>query len=185
MRPLIVWDMVSLDGYFEGRQKGDIDFHESGWGAELEQFSLVQLREVGALLFGRVTYEGMAGYWTTASGEIAEFMNSIPKIVFSRTLDHADWRNTRLVNTGAEGEVARLKDESGKPLFIFGSADLTASLMRAGLVDEYRIAINPILLGGGNPLFKELPQRIDLKLLEARPLATGCVLLRYQADGAH
>jgi dihydrofolate reductase len=179
MRKLIVWNMVTLDGYFEGPRPWDIDWHEYVWGKELERFSLEQLREVGALLFGRKTYEGMAAYWATAKGETAEFMNSIPKVVFSNTLEKAEWNNTRLVKGSAEEEVARLKREDGKDLFIFGSAQLIDSLTKQGQVDEYRIGLNPLVLGGGAPMFKPNGEQMRLKLLEARPMQSGVVLLRY------
>ena len=171
--------MVTLDGYFEGPKPWEIDWHEYVWGEELERFSLDQAQEVGALLFGRKTYEGMAGYWSTATGEIAEFMNSIAKVVFSNTLETTGWSNTRLVKGSAEEEVARLKQEPGKDLFIFGSANLTGSLTKHGLIDEYRIGLNPLVLGGGTPMFKPSDERMRLKLLEARPMQSGVVLLRY------
>ena len=179
MRKVIVWNMVTLDGYFEGPKPWEIDWHEYVWGEELERFSLDQAQEVGALLFGRKTYEGMAGYWSTATGEIAEFMNSIAKVVFSNTLKTTGWSNTRLVKGSAEEEVARLKQEPGKDLFIFGSANLTGSLTKHGLIDEYRIGLNPLVLGGGTPMFKPSDERMRLKLLEARPMQSGVVLLRY------
>src|SRR5262249_6960055 len=100
-RKVIVWNMVTLDGYFEGTKPWEIDWHEYVWGEELERFSLDQAREVGTLLFGRKTYEGMLDYWSTATGEVAEFMNSIPKVVFSNTLETAEWSNTRLVKGSA------------------------------------------------------------------------------------
>ncbi|HYM39502.1 MAG TPA: dihydrofolate reductase family protein [Thermoplasmata archaeon] len=180
MRKLIMWNLMTLDGYFEGRKSWEIDWHDTIWGPELEQLSLDQLKSVGTLLFGRVTYEGMASYWSTQKGEIADLMNSIPKIVFSSTLATADWKNTRLVREDAAEEVARLKRQPGKDLYLFGSADLASALTKAGLIDEYRIAIAPILLGGGHPLFKPGPDRLKLKLLEAKPLKLGGVLLRYE-----
>src|SRR5262249_47626852 len=136
MRKVIVWNMVTLDGFFEGAKPWEIDWHESVWGEELERFSLEQAKEVGALLFGRKTYEGMASYWQNAKGEgeVTPFMNSVPKIVFSNTLDAATWNNTRLVKGSAEDAVAELKRGEGKDLFIFGSADLTDSLTRRNLV---------------------------------------------------
>jgi dihydrofolate reductase len=179
MRRVIVWNMVTLDGYFEGPKPWEIDWHEYAWGAELERFVLDQSREVGELLFGRRTYEGMAGYWPTATGEVAEFMNRVPKIVFSSTLGTAGWNNSRLVAESASEEVTRLKRKPGKDLFIFGSAELTASLEKRGLVDEYRIGLNPLLLGGGTPMFKPSGERMRLTLLEARPMKSGLVLLRY------
>jgi len=179
MRRLVVWNMMTLDGYFEGPKPWEIDWHEYVWGDELERFSLDQGREVGTLLFGRKTYEGMAAYWSTATGEIAEFMNSVPKVVFSNTLKTAEWSNTRLVKGSAAGKVARLKEDSGKDLFIFGSANLAGSLTKAGLIDEYRIGLNPLVLGRGTPMFKPSDERLRLKLAEARPMKSGVVLLRY------
>jgi len=171
--------MVTLDGYFEGPKPWEIDWHEYVWGEELERFSLDQAQEVGTLLFGRQTYEGMAGYWQTATGEVAEFMNRIPKVVFSNTLETAGWSHTQLVKGSAAEEVARLKQAPGKDLFIFGSANLIGSLTKQGLIDEYRIGLNPLVLGGGTPLFKPSGERMRLQLLEARPMQSGVVLLRY------
>jgi dihydrofolate reductase len=177
-----MWNMVTLDGYFEGTNSWDIEWHNRGWGDELEQLSLEQLRSTDLLLFGRVTYQGMAGFWSTQTGDIADFMNNIPKLVFSRTLESADWNNTRLVRTNAFEEVARLKQQPGKDMFIFGSANLASTLTAKGLIDEYRLGLNPIVLGGGNPLFKPMSQSLPLRLLEARPLKTGCIILRYEPE---
>lgn len=182
-RRLVMWNMITLDGYFEGTKPWEIDWHNYAWGEELERFSIEQMKSVGALLFGRVTYEGMAAYWSTAKSEpgtTADLMNSVPKIVFSRTLQKAEWNNTRLVKGDAEEEVVRLKQQQGKDLYIFGSANLSAALARRGLIDEYRLGLTPVVLGNGNPLFKAGLPQTQLKLLEAKPLKTGCVILRYQ-----
>ena len=179
MRRLVMWNLLSLDGCFDGPQQWELDWHVTVWGEELEQFSIDQLREAGALLFGRVTYQGMADYWTTATGEIADFMNSVPKVVFSNTLDAATWNNTRLLRGEAADAVAALMLETGKDLFVFGSAKLCDSLMRRGLFDEYRICLAPIVLGNGSPLFKPGADRRRLTLIDARPLATGGIILRY------
>ena len=182
MRRLVMWNLQTLDGYFEGAAPWDLDFHETVWGDELQQFSLQQAREeVGTLLFGRTTYEGMAAHWTKATGPIADFMNEVPKVVFSRTLDGATWKNARLVRRDAADEVAELKRGEGKDLFVFGSARLCDSLLRRGLFDELRICVAPVVLGTGVPLFKPGGPRQDLSLLEARSLATGGVILRYAA----
>ncbi len=125
MRRLVMWNLQTLDGYFDGARPWDLDWHIAAWGAELEQFSLEQGKSIGTLLFGRATYQGMAEHWTKAKGPIADFMNAVPKVVFSRTLRVAEWKNTRLVQTDAADEVARLKREPGKDLFIFGSAALS------------------------------------------------------------
>lgn len=179
MPKLVMWNMQTLDGCFEGAQPWDLDFHDAAWGDELSRFSLEQAEEVGTLLFGRTTYEGMAGYWSTATGAIADFMNAVPKVVFSRTLRTADWNNSRLVSGEAADEVAALKEGSGKDLFVFGSAKLSDSLMRRGLFDELRICIVPVVLRNGTPLFKPGGPRQDFTLLESRPLGTGGVILRY------
>ena len=107
-------------------------------------------------------------------------MNNVPKVVFSRTLEKAEWNNTRLVKANAEEEVIKLKQQPGKDLFIFGSANLSATLMQHNLIDEYRLGITPVVLGGGNPLFKPNPDRLRMKLLEVRPFKTGCVILFYK-----
>ncbi|HZI64681.1 MAG TPA: dihydrofolate reductase family protein [Thermoanaerobaculia bacterium] len=182
MRKLIMWNLVTLEGYFEGRKKWEIDWHEDVWGEELERWSIEQSKSIGMLLFGRVTYEGMSAHWASAKGEIADFMNRVPKVVFSRTLASADWRNTMLVKENAEQEVAKLKQQPGKDLYIFGSADFSSTLIRHGLIDEYRLCVAPVLLGAGNPLFKSNPGKMKLKLLEARPLKSGGVILRYEPE---
>jgi dihydrofolate reductase len=179
-----MWNLVTLDGFFEGRKSWEIDWHDSVWGEELERFAAEQAKSIGMLLFGRVTYEGFASFWPKEKGEIADFMNSVPKVVFSRTLDKATWNNSRLVKGSAEEEVARLKAQPGKDLFIFGSANFSATLTRKGLIDEYRLCLAPIVLGGGNPLFKESPDRLNLMLAEARPLKSGGVILYYQRGKA-
>ena len=181
MRRLVMWNLQTLDGCFEGKEPWDLDFHEAAWGDELQQFSLEQAKEVGTLLYGRATYEGLAKYWTTATGPTADFMNEVPKVVFSRTLDAATWKNARLVRREAVDEVAELKRGEGKDLFVFGSAKLCDSLMRRGLFDELRLCVAPVVLGTGVPLFKPGSPRQNLTLLHVRPLATGGVILRYAA----
>ncbi|MFA6541430.1 MAG: dihydrofolate reductase family protein [Bacteroidota bacterium] len=180
MGKIIMWNVMTLDGYFEGTKKWDLDFHNIVWGDELEQLSIEQLRQCNALLFGRVTYEGMAAYWTTVTGEaeVAGFMNKLPKVVFSRSLEKAEWNNTRVVKDNIAGEIAALK-QSEKDSYVFGSADLSASLMKLGLIDEYRICVVPVIRGGGTPLFKTLPEQVNLQLIDARSLKSGGVILRY------
>ena len=179
MRRLVMWNLQTLDGCFEGRAPWDLEFHEAAWGDELQQFSLEQIREVGTLLYGRATYEGMFSYWSRATGPTAEFMNDVPKVVFSRTLEEATWTNTRLVRGDAVDEIAELKRGEGKDLFVFGSAKLSDSLLRRGLFDELRICVVPVVLGTGVPLFKAGSPRQDFTLLQARPLDRGGVILRY------
>ena len=180
MGKLIMWNLQTLDGRFEGRTPWDLAFHSSVWGPELEQLSLEQLATADALVFGRATYQGMASYWTTSEpGAVADLMNRVPKLVFSRTLKEVAWNNSRLVTGDAAAEIPRLKRESEKNLFIFGSANLSATLMAAGLIDEYRVCIAPVVLGCGEPLFKPADTPLALRLSDARPLQSGGVILRY------
>jgi dihydrofolate reductase len=180
MSRLIMWNLITLDGFFEGGKSWALDWHHYVWGDELERFSVEQLRSADMLLFGRITYEGMAAYWQTAQGEVANFMNSLPKVVFSRTLDRAEWKNTKLVKGDAASGVLRLKHQGEKNIFVFGSADLSATLMEQRLFDEYRLGLVPVVLGSGKPLFGRNLSRLRLRLLESRPLSSGCVVLRYE-----
>ena len=177
MRKLIMWNLMSLDGFIEGPNR-DISWHNDVWGPELEQFSIEQGKEIGALLFGRVTYELMAGYWPTAKkSAITDYMNSLPKYVFSRTLKKADWANTTLLTGDPASAVAKLKRGEGKDIFVFGSADLSLHLI--SLFDEFRIGVAPLFLGSGSPLFKKQDESAKLKLLGADRHSTGAVILRY------
>jgi dihydrofolate reductase len=180
MSRLIMWNLLTLDGYFEGAKSWDLDWHQYVWGDELERLSIEQLRTAGTLLFGRVTYEGMAAYWQTATGEVAGLMNSLPKVVFSRTLERADWPNTKLIKEKVVAEIQQLKHQGHGNIFVFGSAALSATLMEHGLFDEYRLAFAPVLEGYGRPLFAPGLSRLPLRLLEARSLSNGCVILRYE-----
>jgi len=175
-----MWNLVTVDGFFEGAKSWELGFHQYSWCDELQQFSMSQLRSADMLLFGRVTYDGMAKYWQAAKGEDADYMNSLPKIVFSRSLERAEWANTRLVKGELAPEIQQLKRQTKGNIFVFGSANLSNGLVEHGLFDEYRLAIVPVLLGRGKPLFGPNPDRIMVKLLEARPLSNGCVILRYE-----
>jgi dihydrofolate reductase len=178
-----MWNLMSLDGYFEGARPWALDWHETASGKEMEALSIEQLDGASALVFGRRTYEGMADHWSSAEGPVADRMNAIDKVVFSRTLPSADWRNTRLERQAATEMVRAMKEEEeedGGDILVFGSADLSASLIAAGLFDEYRIAIAPVILGAGQPLFGRGLDPRRLRLLGSRSLATGAVVLRYE-----
>lgn len=179
MRRLVVWNVMTLDGYFEGTSPWDLSFHGTVWGDELEALSTEQLDSMGTLLFGRRTYEGMANYWKMETGPIAERMNAIPKAVASKTLKAAEWNNTRLLSGDAAASVKAVKAEEGGDVYVFGSADLLKTLLAEGLVEEYRVCIAPVLLGAGTPLFKPITAQFPLSLLESRSLKGGGVLLRY------
>jgi dihydrofolate reductase len=174
-----MWNVITLDGYFEGKQAWDLDFHKTVYDKELEANSIEQLQTAEMLIFGRKTYEGMADYWTKADGEPeTPYMNKLPKIVCSTTLEAADWNNSVVVKD-AVTEIAKLKQQGDGNMFVFGSGNLSESLMKADLFDEYRLCVAPVLLGEGKKLFNEgLPYQ-KLKLLEERRLQNGGVILMY------
>lgn len=180
MRDVIMWNMVTVDGLFKG-PNDEIDWFV--FDDELESYILETQKEADTLLFGRKTYEGMASYWPQAEGQIADFMNSVPKVVFSRTLNEATWNNTTLIRDNAPEEVMKLKQQPGGDIFLFGSADFAATLIEHNLIDEYQLGINPLVLGAGVPLFKGRQQRLPMTLVETRPLASGLVILHYRPDG--
>jgi dihydrofolate reductase len=182
MGKIIVFNLTTLDGYFEG-PKRDISWHHVD--EEFNDFSIEQLNMAETLLFGRVTYEMMATFWPSPTAikndpVVAGKMNSLPKIVFSRSLTHADWQNTRLVRNNFVEEVSKLKKRPGKDMFIFGSSDLAVSLIPHGLIDEYRIMVNPIFLGAGKPLLKGIKNKVELKLIKTKIFKSGNVLIYYE-----
>lgn len=182
MRKLGVFNLVTLDGYFAG-EDGDISWHRVD--DEFQEYAERNSTSGNTLLFGRVTYELMAGYWPSPDALendpiVAEGMNSSPKIVFSRTLSTADWANTRLVKTDMLGEVRRLKEQSGKDLTILGSGSIVAQLAQKGLIDEYQLLVNPVVLGKGRTMFEGIRDKILLRLVETRSFGNGNVLLRYE-----
>ncbi|TMC55390.1 MAG: dihydrofolate reductase [Chloroflexi bacterium] len=183
MRKIKAFLLTSLDGYYEGEKAWEIDWHNVD--DEFNELAMKQLDAAAYLVFGRATYQGMAGYWPTADAvkddpEVASRMNGMPKIVVSRTLESTDvtWSNSRLVRDA--DELAALKAESGKDLLVLGSSVLTTALMELGLVDELGIMVNPVILGAGNSLSSTAKGRIPLKLLGTRQFRNGNVLLTYE-----
>ncbi len=179
MRKLIMWNIITLDGYFEGKKNWDLSFHETIWGKELEQLSLEQLHSADYLVFGRVTYEGMAAHFTQEKGEIADLMNKIPKIVFSKTLKTVDWNNSTLIKENASSEISKLKTQGDGDMYIFGSANLSETFINDNLFDEYRIGIAPVILGSGRPLFRQSNSSKNLTLVTTQQLSNGGVVLKY------
>ncbi len=183
MRKLAVFSQLTLNGYFAGAD-GDISWaHRQD--PEWRDFVAGNASAGGDLLFGRITYEMMASYWPTPLAKqndpvVAEGMNRAPKVVFSRTLREASWGNTRLVKDGLESEVRRLKQQRGKDMAILGSGSLAAQLARAGLIDEYLVVVNPVLLGKGRTLFEGIPETLSLRLTKTRTFGNGNVLLCYE-----
>jgi dihydrofolate reductase len=181
MRKVFMFNMISLDGFFAG-PKGELDWHNVD--KEFNAFAVEQLKEIETLVFGRVTYELMAGYWPTPIAVkndpvVAERMNSLAKLVFSKTLNSVEWSNSRLVEGNPAQEIAKLKSGKGKALAILGSAVLSASLMETDTIDELRIMVNPVILGSGMPLFRNGNSRHPLKFVGSRAFRSGNVLLTY------
>lgn len=186
MRRIVLMMSVSLDGFIEGPNR-EIDWHRVD--AELHQHFNEEVRKLGGLLEGRVTHELMAEFWPTAdqdpdgTAETVEFAGiwrDIPKYVYSRTLERADW-NTTIVRDVVPDEVRALKQQPGGDLGL-GGADLAAAFLRHDLVDEFRVYVHPVLIGRGKPLFPESHTPTDLRLAESRIFGNGVVLLRYERD---
>lgn len=185
MRKLIVFNHVSLDGYFVDRNGGmswaKADHQDPEWDA----FVSGNAGGGGMLVFGRITYEMMASFWPTPFAKetmpaVAEAMNNQPKVVFSRTLDHASWNNTSLIKGDVVSEIRKLKQEPGDGMVILGSGAVVAQLAPAGLIDEYQIVVNPIALGAGRTMFDGLKEKLALKLTKTRAFGNGNVLLCYE-----
>jgi dihydrofolate reductase len=180
MRKLIMWNIITLDGFFDGEKAWELPFHAAVWGDELEKLSLEQLRAADFLVFGRATYEGMASHWQSAEGEIAELMNKIPKLVFSRSLASAEWENSQLVKGNASDELSRIKAEGDGDMYVFGSANLSQTFIENDLFDEYRVGIAPVIMGKGRPLFGRGSVYKQLDLISSQQLVNGGMILRYR-----
>jgi dihydrofolate reductase len=180
MRMVIQSIWMSIDGFYEGPKSWDLEFNSVAWGPETKSMANQENLSAGGLLLGRKTYEGFAKNFPSDTSKFAAVLNNLPKYVFSRTLRDAKWQNTTIVSGDVAKAVRKLKRTPGKPLFIFGSGELSSTLTRHGLIDEYRLLLTPVVLGAGNPLFKPSPRALAMRLVEARTLKSGAVLLRYR-----
>jgi dihydrofolate reductase len=181
MRKIFWFEMASLDGYHETEQDS-LDWHNVD--GDFHDFALAQLKESDALLFGRKTYEMMAAFWPAEAGlsadpEIAEAMNALPKVLVSGTLATADWAPVTIISRAVDAELARLKAQPGGDIALIGSSALAAHLLGAGLLDELRVMLNPVVLGHGHPLL-EGASRTQLSLTHVREFRSGNVLLTYE-----
>lgn len=170
--------MVSLDGFIEGPGK-NIDWHV--WDEEMSSYMGNFFNRVDLLLLGRVTYELMLNFWpnvTTEDPVITDRMNNLPKIVFSRKLDQVEWKS-KLIKNNIKEEINNLKNMPGKDMVMFGGADIASTFIQMNLVDEYQIFVNPVVLGQGTPLFKDIKEKLPLKLLKTQSFRCGNVLLSY------
>jgi dihydrofolate reductase len=185
MRKLIVFNHVSLDGYFVDAD-GSMSWakmvdHDAEWN----EFVAQNASGDSPLLFGRKTYEMMAQYWPTPMAKhndaaIANRMNEAPKVVFSKTLGEATWNNTTLVKENMAAEVRRMKQGSGDGMTILGSGEVVTQLADEGLIDEYHVVVNPVVLGKGRTMFADMKEKLALKLTQSRAFGNGCVYLRYE-----
>jgi dihydrofolate reductase len=179
MRKVIVMMSMSLDG-FVAPAKGAPDHRSMPEDPVLKKIKLDWLREAGTHAMGRVTYNEMAAHWPVSTDDYAAPMNELGKVVFSRTLQSADWNDSRVARGELAEEISALRREPGGDIIAWGGASFVQALSRAGLVDEYRLVINPIALGNGLPLFKDLSAPIELALIDARTFANGSALHVYQ-----
>ena len=183
MRKIIVFNQVSLDGYFVDRN-GDMSWahkQDPDWNA----FVAGNASGGGELLFGRVTYDLMVSYWPTPlalqnNPVVAEQMNALPKVVFSRTMDRPSWNNTKLVKNNMAAEIRKMKQEPGPGMVILGSGSIVSQLAQEGLIDEYQIVVNPVVLGKGRTMFDGVKEKLPLKLTKTRAFGNGNVLLCYE-----
>jgi dihydrofolate reductase len=183
MAKLVVFNQVSLDGYFVDAG-GDMSWahkNDPEWNAYAAQ----NASGGGVLLFGRITYQMMASFWPTPAARqmnatVAAQMNDLPKVVFSRTLDKATWKNTRLIKDDIQAEVGRMKKAAGRDMVLMGSGSIVAQLTQAGLVDEFQVVVNPIILGTGRSMFHGVSKKAELKLKQSRVFENGNVVLSYE-----
>lgn len=183
MGKLTLFNFITLNGYYKGLNE-DISWHrheaeEADYAAESANTG------DSTLVFGRVTYEMMQGFWTTpmameVNPGVATGMNHAEKIVFSRTLHKVNWHNTRLVKEDMIGEIQRLKAIPDKNMTILGSGSIVSQLADAGLIDAYQLMLDPVALGDGATLFKGISRKLDLKLTNSRVFKSGVVMLDYE-----
>ena len=183
MGRLVVFNAISLDGYFVD-MNGDMRWaYNATRDKEWDAFVASNASGGGRLLFGRITYDLMNSYWPTPiaaqnSPIVAERMNSMPKVVFSRTMASASWNNTKLVKDGLVTEVRKMKNEP-IDIAILGSGSIVSQLTKESLIDEYQFVVTPVVLGKGRTMFEGIKERLSLKLTTTRAFANGNVLLSY------
>jgi dihydrofolate reductase len=182
MRKLTAFNFITLNGFYK-----DIN-NSTAWhqhGEEGAKFSEENMQTGNALLFGRVTYQMMAGFWPSPMAlqsmpEVAKGMNEAEKIVISTTLTTADWSNTTLIKGDLIEEIEKLKAQTGPDITILGSGSITAQLASAGLIDGFMLWVDPIVIGAGTPMFSGITNQLNLKLVNCRTFESGSVVLSYE-----
>ncbi|MCC7196836.1 dihydrofolate reductase [Candidatus Peregrinibacteria bacterium] len=186
MRKVIFQMMVSLDGFIEG-PKQDLSWHLVD--DEFNKYAIDLLHSIDTIIFGRIAYELFESFWPAAMTDpsttpdnldIANQINDMHKIVFSKTMEKVEWKKSQLIQQLIPEEITKMKQQEGKDMVIFGGAGIAQSFMRHELIDEYRIMVNPIILGKGKPLFEDMTHRMNLKLLKTRTFNSGVVMLVYE-----
>ena len=186
MRKLIVFNHISVDGYFTG-ENGDFRWaHTRNDDPEYNAFVAGNARGEGQLLFGRITYDMMAGYWPTPMADqqfpvVAKAMNKMQKVVFSKTMEKASWNNTKLVKSDIVSEIRKMKNESGPGMVIMGSGSIISQLAPEGVIDEYQFIVNPVALGKGRTMFDGMDKMLSLNLIRTRTFNNGKVFLCFEA----
>lgn len=184
MRSVVLQMGITLDGFVHGAS-GYQEWELPPEEAEVVDWKAASLREAGTHIMGRVTYEEMAAVWPVSTGVYADVMNEIPKIVFSSTLARADWADSRIASGDLAAEIDQLKREDGGVILAHGGATFVNALIRAGLIDEYRLVIHPVLIGNGTSLFGALtrPLRVDVVATRSFPSGTTISVCRPLGSG--
>lgn len=186
MRKIIVFNLISLDGYFAG-EDGNIDWHQVD--DEFNKFAIEQTSQFGGIIFGKTTYELFESFWPQAlidpktsddDRKIAQIINDIWKIVFSKSMQETTWKNSQLYHEIDPEEIKKWKQYEGKDIVIFGSGTIVQQFTNLGLIDEYRLLVNPLILGRGKSLFANVKDMHALKLVNTKQFTNGNILLTYQ-----
>ena len=182
MRKLTVFNFITLNGFFKG-PAGDLSWHRHG--GEESEYSAESLKNGNTLLFGRTTYEMMAGYWPSPEAAshdpvVAEGMNNADKIVFSKKLEKAEWKNTRILREISAPEIRQMKKDRNHDLTVLGSGTIVTQLTELGLIDEYQIMVDPVVLGSGTAFLSGFTAKLDMQLTTARTFKSGTILLIYK-----
>jgi dihydrofolate reductase len=194
MGKIVATEFISLDGVIED-PGGSEDFVHGGWTFEIDRgeegnaFKLTELGEAEAQLLGRVTYEGFADAWPEREGDpqmgdFAKKMNKMPKYTYSTTLQSAAWENTTILSGDFAADIAKVKEEVDGVILVAGSAQLVQGLIAADLLDELRLMLFPVVLGGGKKLFADDGRKVPLTLADARTVGDGVQLLTYERTAA-
>ncbi|AVR00287.1 dihydrofolate reductase [Oceanobacillus iheyensis] len=188
MRKLVLFLHASLDGFVEG-PNGEMDIGWVSYDSDLEKHAKEILSTADTVIWGRGTYQMMHSYWPSVPSNPsasqhernhAEWIEKTAKIVFSTTLDKVEWNNSRLVKENVEEEIKNLKQQPGNDMVILGSPRFAHYLMQHDLIDEYKITVSPVLIGSGLPLFQDLEEKINLKLIKNKTFDSGAIGLVYR-----